>query len=80
MDITEIFYCETYKDADQMIRPHLSPRGKNIVGPFRTYNAAIQHGTDTPCSHFTVSKAYAKTSAEHIPFVEDRSPESGRES
>lgn len=74
--LTELFYCETYKDTDQVVKPHLKPRGAHVTGPYRTYAAAQQHGIQSPCSHFTVSKAFTNLAPENIPFVDDRESKS----
>lgn len=55
---TELFYLETYEDSDQIVKPHLSPRGRRVTGPYSTYGAAMDAGLAAQCSHFTISKSY----------------------
>jgi hypothetical protein len=67
--LTELFYCETYNDADQIVKPHLSPRGKRTSGPYRSYEDAVLFGGRQQCSHFTVSKSFTKRDVNQIPWV-----------
>lgn len=66
---TELFYLETFEDMDQIIKPHLSPRGRRVTGPYSTYDAANQAGVDSGCSHFSISKSFLGRETE-VPFLD----------
>ena len=65
-----IFYVTTYEDVDAIVNPRLKARGRRVFGPFSTYEAALQHGAESGCSHFEIEEKHLGRDMD-IPFLDD---------